>query len=278
MHDYDANSSPTTLPDYPEGVLDTLEGDLYLDEAHWAHFDAAQKCCSHARSLAFPETSWGTALDIGSVWPALPAESSGEAFAASAGAKKKLNRERKEASKTDVQHYAKYILQAKLDEYKSWADHEVFDLVDLRKTKPRNYVTGRWVLTIKRNKDGTFQKCKARWVLRGFQDKQQWDQQTDSPTTTRPGFRLTCQLAANQGWSIRHVDLKTAFLQGEEYGSQRDVICQLPPEAGHPPHIGARLKKPAYGMNDAPRRWWNRLDKSLTSYGLVPTRAPPRSS
>ena len=38
-------------------------------------------------------------------------------------------------------------------------------------------------------------------------------------------------------------------------------------------HIAAKLKKPAYGMNDAPRRWWNILDKGLRSYGMVPTRA-----
>ena len=47
-------------------------------------------------------------------------------------------------------------------------------------------------------------------------------------------------------------------------------MCQLPPEAGHPPYIAAGLKKPAYGMNDAPPR---RFDKVLCSYGMVPTRA-----
>ena len=40
-----------------------------------------------------------------------------------------------------------------------------------------------------------------------------------------------------------------------------------------PHYMGARLKRAAYGLNDAPRLWWNRLDKALTSYGLVPTRA-----
>ena len=53
----------------------------------------------------------------------------------------------------------------------------------------------------------------------------------------------------------------------------RDVVCQLPPEARHPPYIAARLKKPAYGMNDATRRRWNIHDKALLSYGMVPTRA-----
>ena len=32
------------------------------------------------------------------------------------------------------------------------------------------------------------------------------------------------------------------------YGVSRAVVCQLPPEAGHPPYIAARLKKPAHGM------------------------------
>ena len=41
--------------------------------------------------------------------------------------------------------------------------------------------------TIKRAADGSVQKCKARWVLRG-QDKQKWDRQTDSPTCTRRFF------------------------------------------------------------------------------------------
>ena len=58
---------------------------------------------------------------------------------------------------------------------KIWMGSEVYELEDVRKVTPRNYVTGRWVLTVKRNQCGSFQKCKARWVLRGFQDKHKWD-------------------------------------------------------------------------------------------------------
>ena len=50
-------------------------------------------------------------------------------------------------------------------------------------------------------------------------------------------------------------------------------VSILPPEAGHPPYIASRLRKPAYGMNDAPRRWWNILDKARCSSGMVLTRA-----
>ena len=40
--------------------------------------------------------------------------------------------------------------------WKFWIDNEVFDLVDLRKFKPKNHVTDRWVLTIKTVKQGNF--------------------------------------------------------------------------------------------------------------------------
>ena len=54
------------------------------------------------------------------------------------------------------------------------------------------------------------------------------------------------------GTSFTH-DLRTAFRHGQSFGVNRDVLCQLPPEACHLRYIAARsssLKKPAYGMND----------------------------
>jgi hypothetical protein len=68
------------------------------------------------------------------------------------------------------------------------------------------------------------------------------------------------------------MDLKTAFLQGQKYDNTRNIICALPKEAGHPPYMAARMKKPAYGLNDAPRRWFNVVDGSLRHYGCEPTR------
>ncbi|CAE7945371.1 RE2 [Symbiodinium sp. KB8] len=180
--------------------------------------------------------------------------------------------QRKEATAKEKRELKKQFDEAKAAEYQSWLDNDVFELIDTRKLgNIRNYVTGRWVLTLKRDKDGKFLKCKARWVLRGFQDRQKDIQQTDSPAASR----LAIQLAANKLWNLTHIDLKTAFLQGEAYDESRDIICQIPPEAGYPPYIAARVKKPAYGLNDAPRRWWNIVDKAkaLLSYGLVPTRA-----
>ena len=60
------------------------------------------------------------------------------------------------------------------------------------------FLPGVGSLTVKVDKNGYFSKFKARWVCRGFQDKFAWDQQTDSPTATRYGFRLVAKCAANQ--------------------------------------------------------------------------------
>ena len=257
---------PPVLPIYTDdegdGDSDDTGDTVVVDEAQWSFLSGEAKVCSNTASFTFPMLA-DELVDVNDVWIASKTSLS----------KKKQLKARKEATATDLRQYAKQFKQAKIEEYKSWEHNEVFELVDMRKHKPKNFVTGRWVLTIKRDKDGNFLKCKARWVLRGFLDKQRFQQQTDSPTATRPGIRLACQFAVNHNYEFGHIDLKTAFLQGEEYDWSRDVVCQLPPESGHPSHIGARLKKPAYGMNDAPRRWWNRIDGSVRQYGMIPTRA-----
>ena len=45
-------------------------------------------------------------------------------------------KKRKEASTSDMRHYAKEFKEAKDKEYKSWEDNEVFDLVDFRTLTP----------------------------------------------------------------------------------------------------------------------------------------------
>ena len=131
-----------------------------------------------------------------------------------AGARAEMrSRARKEASAQEVRGYYKQFAEAKHLEYRSWVDNEVFDLIDMRKVQLRNCVTERWMLTIKTDKQGNFLRAKARWVLRGFQDKQKEYLQTDSPASTRLGLRMGCQKAASQGWNLFQIDLKTAFLQ-----------------------------------------------------------------
>ena len=75
--------------------------------------------------------------------------------------------------------YAKQIRRAELEEFKSYLGNGAIRFLDKRTLKfgpgGTNYLTGRWVLTVKVDKDGNFTKFKARWVCRGFQDKHGWE-------------------------------------------------------------------------------------------------------
>ena len=85
-------------------------------------------------------------------------------------------------------------------------------------------------------------------------DAQKWDLQTDSPTATRYVSRSmsACSLFF---WDLLHIDLKTAFLQGELYDLERRVIhVQLPTDIGLPPYLVGIVHPSVYGLSDAPRR------------------------
>ena len=105
--------------------------------------------------------------------------------AAGARAKKK-SRARKEASTQEVRGYHKQFAEAKHLEWKSWIDNEVFDLVDMRKFKPKNYVTGRWVLAIKTDKHGNFLRAKGQVGTERFER-----QAEGLPTDRFPCFHKT---------------------------------------------------------------------------------------
>ena len=132
--------------------------------------------------------------------------------------------------------YAKEIRAAKLEEFKSYLDNDAIRLTDRRKLgRDVNFLTGRWVLTVKVDKNGFFSKFKARWVCRGFQDKFAWDQQTDSPTATRYGFRLVA--------SVLLLIIGTSSSRSQDRISSGGTlqfvipisIVQLPSDIGLPP-------------------------------------------
>ena len=79
-----------------------------------------------------------------------------------------VGKKRKEATQQEKRQLAKQFLDAKKAECQSWIDNEVFDLVDMRKTKVRNFVAGRWVLTVKKDKDGNFQNVRLDGSLKVF--------------------------------------------------------------------------------------------------------------
>jgi hypothetical protein len=71
------------------------------------------------------------------------------------------------------------------DEYSALMSNGTWDLVP--RPQGSNIVTGKWVFTHKFRADGTFDRYKARWVLRGFTQRPGVDyDETFSPVVNRP--------------------------------------------------------------------------------------------
>jgi hypothetical protein len=78
---------------------------------------------------------------------------------------------------------------------------------------------------------------------------------------------LILALAANKGWQVHHLDVKSAFLNGELV---EDVFVSQPEgyvKKGKE-HLVLKLSKALYGLKQAPRAWNVKLDKSLKSLGF----------
>lgn len=80
--------------------------------------------------------------------------------------------------------------------------------------------------------------------------------------------RLLLAVAAQENWFVHHMDVKSAFLNGE---LQEEVYVQQPPgfvAAGHESKV-LKLSKALYGLRQAPRAWNVKLDHSLQQMGFV---------
>jgi hypothetical protein len=85
------------------------------------------------------------------------------------------------------------------DEYGALMSNGTWELV----SQPRgsNVVTGKWVFTHKLHADGSFDRYKARWVLRGFTQRPRVDyDETSSPVVKRAIVRMMLAIAVSHDW------------------------------------------------------------------------------
>ena len=76
-------------------------------------------------------------------------------------------------------------------------------------------VTSKWIYKIKHAADGSVEKYKARFVARGFSQKEGIDyKETFAPVVIYTLIRAIILLASIMGWKLHQMDVKTAFLNG----------------------------------------------------------------
>ena len=96
-------------------------------------------------------------------------------------------------------------------------------MVDLPQN--RKAIGVKWVFKVKRDPMGKIKKHKARLVAKGYVQKQGIDYgEVFAPVARIETVRLILALTATHGWKVHHLDVKSAFLNGnleeEVYVSQ----------------------------------------------------------
>ena len=85
-------------------------------------------------------------------------------------------------------------------------------------------------------------------------------------------IRSALALAAVMKWKIHQMDVKTAFLNGvvdEEVYVEKPLGFETPDRESHV----CRLKKSLYGLKQALRTWYSRIDSFLSSLGFTKNKA-----
>lgn len=127
----------------------------------------------------------------------------------------------------------------------------------------------KWVYKLKRDTNGKIIKHKARLVARGYVQKQGIDyEEVFTPVTRLETVRVLLALAAKKGWEVHHLDVKSAFLNGE----LQETVYVTQPEGfvkENKEHMVYKLIKALYGLRQAPRAWYTRLSKYLEKLGFT---------
>ncbi|CAI7772613.1 unnamed protein product, partial [Closterium sp. NIES-53] len=163
--------------------------------------------------------------------------------------------------------------QAAMDaEMASWKSTGTY--VDEVPPPGANIVSGMWIFRVKRP-PGSPPVFKARYVARGFSQRQGVDYiQTFSPTPKMTTLRVLLHVAAQRDYELHSLDFSTAFLQGSLH---EEIWLRRPPgfTGLFPPGTQWSLRRPVYGLRQAPREWHDTLRTTLAALGLAPSTADP---
>ncbi|KAF0696740.1 Aste57867_12542 [Aphanomyces stellatus] len=116
----------------------------------------------------------------------------------------------------------------------------------------RKALACKWLWRNKFDAVGHFTKYKARLVIKGFMQRYGLDYvEIFAPVLRYNTLRLVLFLVASNGWIIRQMGVKTAFLSG--YLDEDTEICMMqPPNFAVPgmEHLVCKLPKGIYGWNE----------------------------
>ncbi|CAI7743935.1 unnamed protein product [Closterium sp. NIES-53] len=137
-----------------------------------------------------------------------------------------------------------------------------------------NIVHGMWIFRVKLPL-GFPPIFKACYVARGFSQRQGVDFfHTFSPTPKMTTLWVLLHVAAQRDYELHSLDFSTAFLQGSLH--EEIWLCRPPGFTGSfPAGTQWSLRRPDYGLRQAPCEWHDTLRTTLAALRFAPSTADP---
>lgn len=124
------------------------------------------------------------------------------------------------------------------------------------------------VYKTKLNHDGSISNHKVRFVAIGFLEKHEIDyDEVFSPVVRIETIILVVALTSSKDWSLYHLDVKSAFLNGPLEETVYVTQCLGFVTKGKDQTV-YKLHKTLYGLKQASRTWNKRIDLFLTELGF----------
>ncbi|CAI7895503.1 unnamed protein product, partial [Closterium sp. NIES-53] len=137
-----------------------------------------------------------------------------------------------------------------------------------------NIVSGMCIFKVKWP-PGSSPVFKVRYISRGFSQRQGVDFfQTFSPTPKMTTLRVLLHVAAQRDYELHSLDFSTAFLQGSLH---EEIWLRRPPSftGSFPSGTQWSLRRPVYGLHQAPHEWHDTVRTTLAALGFSPSTADP---
>lgn len=172
----------------------------------------------------------------------------------------------------DSEHWA----EAERQEIANMERHGVFQIVrcgDDSISHGRHVMDTKFVYKIKRNRDGSLDKYKARLCGRGFSQRSGIDyHETYAPVMSSTSLRLILSLAATRGLRTKEFDVSSAFLTATMHEA---VYIRAPDCMCLPPGTLLRLRKSLYGCKQSGRNFSVEFSAHLQTLGFTPLSSDP---
>ncbi|CAI7876366.1 unnamed protein product [Closterium sp. NIES-53] len=128
-------------------------------------------------------------------------------------------------------------------ELKALQERNTWKVVPIDVARNKTVLTRKWVFRVKTKADGTIDKFKARWVVRGFDQEHGRDfTETFAPVSRHTSLRILLAIAAMTKKKLRQIDVSNAFLYAPV---DAEIFVELPHGSHREPnqYLGLNIRE-----------------------------------